>query len=290
MKLPDFFKFQPLIDLKIRMGIPPDMKGGLTVEVAPPRLSEVELERLLSTDGLDISPDELTVLDDGTLAYKDSRVLLYIRDVTVYGDQMTEPRFHVSNCSTLSQMRSKRRFNSRYVVATRTDGRFRLNYIRRNNETKSDVYQLSVCQNCLDNLGFNGFTRVWKKSRKLDAVRGFSLDAFFQKYPKSLHVEKPKYNEDNAPLNNYTDDFSEIGAAAKQRVQFRCERCGIRLSAASTRKYLHVHHKNADKSDNSEVNLEVLCLYCHAHEPAHNHMKSSQNYLEFCRLRKQMGW
>jgi hypothetical protein len=50
-------------------------------------LTALELERLTSQDGLDISLDDLKVLEDGTLAYKDSRVLLYIRDVPIYGDR-----------------------------------------------------------------------------------------------------------------------------------------------------------------------------------------------------------
>src|SRR5205823_4379859 len=117
MKLTDFRNFELLNSLKERMGIPRDVFGDLTVLVDAGGLSELELEKLTSQDGLEISIDDLRVLDDGTLAYKNSRVLLYIRDVAVYGRHQ-QPRFHVSNCSTLITMHEQRRFSTRYVVST----------------------------------------------------------------------------------------------------------------------------------------------------------------------------
>src|ERR1700730_18074384 len=147
MKLPDFYYFEPLNSLKERMGLAREDLGSLDVQVDAGRLTASELERLTSQDGLDISPDDLRILDDGTLAYKDSRVLLYIRDVSVMGDREPEPRYHLANCSTLRQMRERRRFN-RYVVSTRLDGVFNLNIIKGQISTRRLV-PLSVCQNCL---------------------------------------------------------------------------------------------------------------------------------------------
>lgn len=45
----------------------------------------------------------------------------------------------------------------RYVVSTHADGRFLLNLIK-GGTVKSDYYNLLVCQNCLDNISFNGFS------------------------------------------------------------------------------------------------------------------------------------
>ena len=86
MKLPNFYDFEPLNSLKERMGLAREDLGALDVHVGASRLTAAELERLTSQDGLDISSDQLRILDDGTLAYKDSRVLLYIRDVSVMGN------------------------------------------------------------------------------------------------------------------------------------------------------------------------------------------------------------
>src|SRR6516162_2310841 len=200
MKLTDFRNFELLNSLKERMGIPRDVFGELTVLVDAARLSELELEKLTSQDGLEISIDDLRVLKDGTLAYKNSRVLLYIRDVTVYGDHQSQPRYHLSNCTTLITMREQKRFETRYVVSTRTDGQFNLNFID-GGVSRSSIHRLMVCQHCLGHLGFNGFLQRWRKKQRAAAVQSFTLEDFFAKFPRSLHIENPKYNSDNAPLN-----------------------------------------------------------------------------------------
>src|SRR5664280_545773 len=170
MKLPNFYVFDPLNRLKERMGIARDTFGSLDVVIDAARLTEFELEKLTSQDGLDISLADLRVLDDGTLAYKNSRVLLYIRDVAIYGDREPEPRYHLSNCSTLIKMRERNRFNSRYVVSTRIDGTFNLNLID-GTRTKSKLTKLTVCQNCLGFLEFDGFRMDWRRPQRANAVQ-----------------------------------------------------------------------------------------------------------------------
>jgi len=117
MKLTNFYESESLNQLKDLMGIQRDHYGTLTVVMSAARLTPEELERLVSLDGLDItSLDDLKILDDGTLALKDRRVLLYIRDVTEYQGRAVEPRFHVAHCKKLLEMRERNRFESRYVV------------------------------------------------------------------------------------------------------------------------------------------------------------------------------
>ena len=287
MKLPDFYSFDPLNSLKERMGIAKGTMGSLEVLIDAGRLTAFELEKLTSQDGLDIKLDDLRVLDDGTLAYKNSRVLLYIRDVTIYGDREPEPRFHLSNCFTLKQMREKHRFNSRYVVSTRIDGTFNLNLID-GTRTTNKLTKLSVCQNCLGLLEFDGFRMDWTRPLRANAVQQFTLESFFIHFPRSLHTATPTYNEDNAPLNQYSPDFGTISAKIRAAVGWKCQRCNVNLSAHSFRKYLHVHHKDGAKFNNNMTNLEVLCLECHAEEPAHHHMKNVPEYRQFIQLKHEI--
>jgi hypothetical protein len=262
------------------MGLSRETVGELIVTVSQARLTEAELERLSSQDGLDISIDDLVILDDGTLSYKNSRVLLYIRDIAVYGGREKEPRYHLSNCSTLVEMRERKRFNSRYVVSTNVDGKFKLNLID-GGVTRSRLVELTVCQNCLGLLRFDGFRTDWQRAKRRSAVQSFGLEKFFARYPRSLHTSNPRYNSDNAPLNNYTPDFGEISEKAKAARNWRCEECGLNLSLKANRRFLHTHHIDGGKSNNSLDNLRVLCIGCHADEPVHQHMKRLPEYVLF---------
>ena len=53
MKLPDFFKFEPLNETKRKMGISADVVGTLEVKVGLPRLTLAEIVKLT---GLKWSP------------------------------------------------------------------------------------------------------------------------------------------------------------------------------------------------------------------------------------------
>jgi small-conductance mechanosensitive channel len=92
------------------------------------RLKHAELDLLTSGEGFDIPFDQLTVLKDGTLAYKDSRVLLYIRDVHVSGNRWRKPKYHLANCKALKKMTEDGRIEG-YTVAAEAKGLFKVNII-----------------------------------------------------------------------------------------------------------------------------------------------------------------
>ena len=166
MKLPDYTEFVSLTKLRNIMGA----KLGVFIPAENPhRLTAEELDKL-ATIGIDIPLNEVKVLSDGTLGYKNSRVILYIRDVTQYKDTALEevrlPRFHVSDCKTLQDMRDNNRFE-RYVVSTREDGVFNLNIINKRESTTVKISErLNICQNCLSKLSWNGFATSLTKSEK----------------------------------------------------------------------------------------------------------------------------
>jgi hypothetical protein len=249
-------------------------------------LTLLEIEKL-SKGGIDLdSLDQLKILPDGTLAYKDSRILLYIRDLSHYNkyDEVSMPKFHVSNCSTLERMRSNNRFD-RYVVATREDGLFELNVLRSNGYKVPRTERLNICQPCLKRIRWPGFSGWLPQEEKWRIISEFSIADFFKKYERSLHTSRPRYTSDNAPLNQYTRDFPEISAALKRLREYRCEECRADLSRQDHQKYLHVHHRNGLKHDNNSNNLKVVCFGCHANEPDHGHMKRGHDYEEFLKIR-----
>jgi hypothetical protein len=281
MKLPDFFNFEPLNRLRTKMGIADGQYGSFSVEVNPGCLTLEELDRLTS-EGIEVYFDELTILADGTLALKDRRVLVYIRDVHDYGRQNWEPRCHLFNCATLVSMAQKGRFEDKYVAFDKEDPKFPIYVIRKSGDKQKEYRYLRVCQNCLDGLAFNGFSlqKMTKKERSR-FVTEFTPNQFFNVYPRLLHAVKPKHDSDTAPLNDYPLNFEQISQRLRQENGWQCQKCGRNLSAQHLRKYLHVHHVNGNRSDNKRQNLRILCVACHADEPHHSHMRKSAAYTEF---------
>jgi hypothetical protein len=193
------------------------------------------------------------------------------------------PKYHLAMCDTLNKMIEEGRYKKRYVVATRDDGKFSIQRIRAEIVVKSDE-ALDVCQQCLDELKYKLFTRNMDRSRRVDAVRNFSLKGFFEEFGKSCVWAVPKFDAVHAPANIYSPQFYRIAKALKQKRSYRCERadCGIDLSGLQNQRFLHAHHIDADKSDNHASNIKLLCIRCHAHEFQHAHVKENPDYALFC--------
>lgn len=289
MKLTNFLTFQPFVDARRNMGIREDKLGDLNaIVVATSGLSLEKLEAL-SNGGLDIeSLDEVKVNSDGTLSdeKQSKRVLLYIRDVSGYSFFESDPRFHFANCQTLQEMRVNSRFG-RYVIAIEDTGNFSVHVGK---SLKPTPKRLQVCMNCLDCLKFQGYDRNQEKSARKAAVASFNIQTFFKLYPKSLHAQIPEFTEEDAPRNLYHEDFKVLSKEVRAERAWRCEgdECGVDLSKAAHRKYLHVHHIDGQKNRNARSNLQVLCLYCHSRQYQHQHMFTSPNYDDFAKLRRQL--
>src|SRR2546430_12207032 len=179
MNLPDFLQFDPFNALRKAMGA--EKLGDFAFNHASPRLTREELERLASA-GIEIDIKEIRILPDGTLAYKDSRVLLYIRDIPNYRDKGVQnlSKYHITGCPTLRDMRERNRW-SRYVVATREDGLFQVNLISGIGTVTKNVFPLSVCKNCLNQLRFDGYTHGLREADRTRIVNEFGIARFFER-------------------------------------------------------------------------------------------------------------
>jgi hypothetical protein len=277
MKLPNFVVLDDFIRLKNAMGIPRNKLGNLRViEVRRIGATRDEI-RQLAQEGLEVDKQDVVLLPDGTLSYKDRRVLLYIRDISQYGGNYSDPRFHFADCVTLRTMRANLRF-SRFVIASRDDGLFQLHYIDSDRRTERT---LDACQNCLERLNYKGFQRGKPADVRRAAVQRFSIADFFSAYPKTLHYSMPTHTDRTAPTNDYSSDFSQVSRGYRDKISWICETCGIPLSKDLTRRYLHVHHINGLKNENGEANLKAVCVHCHALEPSHSHIAAMRQYREF---------
>jgi hypothetical protein len=284
VKLPNFISDPQFNELRRQMGA--TTLGDLTLERRANRLTIAELEKLV-TGGIDLqSLDEVRVLGDGTLAYKDRRVLLYIRDVSNYGRRGAGtadlPKFHVSNCKTLHEMLAKRRFN-RYVVATRDDGKFQINLMQDRAPVRTSIEELRVCQYCLGEIQYENFSHDLSSPARQKIVSAFTVKRFFEIWPVALIDGTGLDSDATAPLNDYGGNFGLHSAAAKERARYKCTECARDLSPTHLRQYLHAHHENGLKYDDRAENLRVLCIRCHSEQPDHGHMRSLPQYKAFLR-------
>jgi hypothetical protein len=133
----------------------------------------------------------------------------------------------------------------------------------------------------LNKLGFDGFSFNLPGPHRIQIVSQFTIQRFFEKFPRSLLSARPGIDADSAPITNYPQDFGNTSKRVREQRGWRCECCRRDFSRTGDRQYLHVHHQNGMKNENFEGNLQVLCLGCHANQPQHGHLKKLPEYREF---------
>lgn len=273
-ELPDFLEVDLLNRLRKAM-------GAVMIEpIVEMKIHLLTIDEILQTTGQEVDISEVEFANDGTLLFQGRRVILHIRDVTPYNGEIKFPKFHLSNCKTLQNM-WKRKRSERYVVATRHDGLFRLKVSLDGQTWEDQESPLDVCKFCLTELN-------WKKystsNEKVRIFNEFKLVDFFEKYPNAPVTFSPVHTDLTAPFNGYTKDFPEISLRYRNAVNWKCEQCAADLSDASLQRYLHVHHKDFSKSNNSLNNLQALCIECHAKQDGHSQLGNTPDLAEYRRL------
>jgi len=237
-------------------------------------------------EGLEVNFKDIE-FDSGLASYQGRQVLLYIKDhggrvLEALEDGSKGKRFHISDCVTLGEMRSKGRFD-RYVVTNSLNGIFKIS----GKDWKSGVeYEgetsLLVCKNCLKYLNYRGY----QTKAKGPIFNDFELADFFDTY-SSYFKYMPSGIADSRNIG-YTDDWDEISKKVKTTFNYICQKCGLNL--IKNKALLHTHHINGVKHDNSLSNLTPLCADCHRKQPDHQHLFIKyQDTKSINHLRHQQG-
>ncbi|WP_166360657.1 HNH endonuclease [Pseudomonas akapageensis] len=243
---------------------------------------DVELQ-----DGKEIALKDLNVLN-GLLSVHGRQVLLYIPDQfspvdVVQGAPEKGKRFHVADCKTLSEMRSKGRFE-RYVVTNNLSGVFKIT--GKNSCGSHEVLDSSllVCKNCLEKLNYQNYCH---DSTRPHIWTRFAIAEFFETY-STIFRHLPQRLSQSLGNTDYSEDWPKISAEVRRRCRFNCDECCVNLS--EHRRLLHVHHLNGVKSDNSSANLRPLCADCHRKQPMHGHLFISAGDMKMLiRLRREQS-
>lgn len=240
-------------------------------------LSELEIEQILSKEGLEVNWENLETKDDGLIYIPGSQVpgIVYIKDCwndiyTIKNTPEDGPRFHVAyNCKTLENFRAKNRFKSRYRYTQNKTGKFILNawkdeYRKNREEVEGEI---KICKNCLTSIDYQDYKYGGNKQK---IFTEFEIVKFFEEFSPQF-VDRPFYSDKLGPNGEYPKNWRDISRREKEFVNWCCTKddCGINLSKLHLRKCLHTHHKDGDTSNVARTNLEVLCIDCHAKEGIH---------------------
>ncbi len=266
MKIINFNKFQPFIEIRNNMRISKDYKPNFRGSKAIIRAITWEE---IKTRGLDISIDELIKANDGTIEHKDfpgQKMIVYIRD---FRSDYGLPKFHVSWCSTLEKMKEAGRY-SRYVISQRNDGIFLLNRTDGKKVEEENIEaKLDICKNCLTTLNYENYS-VLNYQQKQKIVDKFTVKNFLKKFNTDIRLD-PEYSSISQPKNVYPENWQEISIRYRKMKNWICEDCGLDFSSNPSK--LHVHHIDGNKFNCKPSNLESTCEGCHKNKPYHEHMK-----------------
>ncbi len=232
-------------------------KSDVIIEIKKP-----DWQIKLETKGIEFDNiNDLKVSSKGLLYYQGQQVLLYIKEAI--GD--IEYKFHFCDCDALKKMKAKGRWK-RYVATQRKDGVFLMDREKVDNSgyERNREEKLLACQNCLKwyNEHYGSYHSQYTK-------RNFNIIDFFKKFENTPISEKPIYSDITAPAPGYSENWDDISRRTREKYNWICQECGKDFQYL--KRLLDVHHINGVKSDNTPLNLKVLCKECHAKH--HPHMK-----------------
>lgn len=237
-------------------------------------------EILGTTSGQKININDIEVNQDGggLFEYQGRQVLLFIPNQfnkldDILNNPMKGNRFHVSDCSTLQEMKQKNKYN-KYAVTRNLSGKFQIyNY---KNESNTVDAKLHVCKNCLEKLNYKNYKNE-SFHNKTKIFEEFSIEEFFETY-STLFEYLPAIDTSKEPQNDYTKDWEDVSKDYRSSKNYICETCDT--SFVHNKDLLHTHHKNGIKSDNNIQNLKAVCIDCHRKEINHKHVMMTYDQLQ----------
>ncbi len=147
------------------------------------------------------------------------------------------PKYHITNCETRRQY-SNFQYSNRMPVTI---------HCRDTGQIHKNQY-LSLCKNCNNEIFSSWIFPVFGTHEWYDAVLRYAEN---QTNPITR-------------TDGYVAMWSQISSAYREKHHWKCEKCHIDLKGG--RKYLHVHHVDGNKLNNTEKNFRALCVLCHAFE------------------------
>lgn len=173
------------------------------------------------------------------------RVFLYKRTYNI--ERFGNPRYHICKCGVIESFMNDageipeyRQSNEKSVwVIDRSD----------NNKDKL-IKDLPLCKYCSKIIG--------------DIDKNMTSSDFVDILKKAAPAPTKPQQDIEVDVNGYTRDWREISQKYREKHNYTCERCGVKVMNPFESEFMQTHHRNGNKTDNRESNLECLCIKCHS--------------------------
>lgn len=214
-------------------------------------------EGKLDNDKLDIREDGIFQRDSEGIK---RQVFLYKKEMYLkYEGKEQKPKYHVCKCDKIQEY-----LKDGNIVGYRSANTETVRVLNKSNNNKETVVSnLSICGYC---------ARILREYKDMDSTE-FSRMLSSANSVLSTRTEVDIYG--------YTKDWQKISAEFRKRHNYICEKCGVKVSPLD-HAFVEVHHKNKDKTDNRDSNLQCLCIKCHSEIDAthiHNFSTKGQQLL-----------
>ena len=226
---------------------------------------------------VDILPDDPWKIKPraGLLTYDEKQIILYIKTPRADVEELSKkpadkPRFHFANCKTLEDMKDKNRYD-RYVVTNQRHEDFDVYPYDHTSRKRGELMQarLGPCMNCLKFLNYQDYA-IGEWAKKKEIFNDFSLEEFFAEYTP-IFKDLPRHSHLSSTDEDYPSNWAAISSRVRRENNWRCACCEALFH--ENKQFLHVHHKDMQKSNVMRSNLICLCEVCHSKQPGHQHMR-----------------
>lgn len=163
--------------------------------------------------------------------------------------QIRRPKFHVCKCQAIE---SFGRGNYRFANAEP------IKVYSKNARKEVLVDHMELCGYCRNMLIEDERLHVQDSTDFVEILK----EAGDVKEPEKLELD----------FYGYVKDWERISFAYRSTHNFTCERCGVKVNDGFDHQFMQTHHRNGNKTDNREANLECLCIQCHSEvDNTHRH-------------------